>query len=263
MRLNEIMLFWRKPIYTKEHLKLMKEHNLTQHNIYYINNEPALRRINSMLDYLSQCMTSMVTRFMYDVNLPFKKLVIEIWDDEIDDGIKVITGCLGVQEVRIIYSPWKFFTVDDLEKKKITIDIVEQAALVFCSEGFSFGEDFKNACRLVRMANYENRWLWKRKQSKNKLTAEVVVLHDIREIHIWLSVYNHCGQMLRRVLVHKQNANSNWLKMYYLGNLSWKDDIVSITSKEGFLFSLDTVTYGIQKADENRPPSIDIYFDPV
>lgn len=163
MRLKEIMIIWRKPNYSEENVKLMNNLNLAKNNVLFIGDEPVRNRIGVVLSKLCACMTDMVTRLMYDVNLPFKKLVIEIWDTQIDDGIKVATGCLGIQDVRIVFSPWSIFVANELRKKKIAIDIIEQAALVFCKEGCSFSNDFLHACNLVKMANYENRWIWKRK----------------------------------------------------------------------------------------------------
>lgn len=86
-------------------------------------------------------------------------------------------------------------------------------------------------------------------------------MHDTRHIKVMMIIYNRVGQMLLKSLVHEQNADSWGLHLHYLSELYWDENVINITSSEGFRFAINMDTAEIIKNDDNRFACIDHYWE--
>lgn len=259
MRLRQLDTVWESANYSEENIKIMEKYGLKKTFKDGKMAPNGMHRIDARLSDICACINDMVLRLVNQKDFPFCKLVIEIWEDEVKHFKTPLIDWSGICELGMLYSPWRIFDATEVERKKIAVDIIEKASLKLENDLQLDMASLLKACESIKLANYENKWVWKRKQSKSRLTAEVTVVHTTETIEIWMTVYSPKGQMLRHLLVNTQNANSNSLKDHYLGDLFWTDDVATLTSSEGFNFSVDMNSGKVSKTEIARPSYIEIY----
>lgn len=181
----------------------------------------------------TRCMTSLIERLMEPtITEECWKIMIECTEDEIKEP--VLAEVIFIQH-NINFND--FFSLNDVEKKKKTIDIVWDC-LHLWEDKIPF--DMKNiyrACQKVRELEYVNKRKWKRPIKSSQYIAQFEIEHDVKSADIYVSVYDHKRNFVKRKLMVRTQPHE-WSICDYLGKIEWiaKDEI-ALHSQEGQVFT--------------------------
>lgn len=141
-------------------------------------------------------------------------------------------------ETYCVYDYEQLFKLDDLDIKKVTLDLVENTVVSAMEEQKWDTKSFKNACNLVRKNNYQNNWVWKKKTNKG-MFAEVRVEHDVRKARIFLSIKKSNGKIIKEHLI-AETIPIEFVFFSYFGELKWiNDNCVMLKTKNGEVYTTD------------------------
>ncbi len=241
MRFDEIRFDWLMPRVSDEARRLGLERGMSPDEV-----ERVATRLQA--DFALACMACCVSEMVCRVTGPLKTEKVHIVIIRLMDRAPNSEACGsdGWITVNLEYDPSPILFMGDLERKLAFLGLIERAMeVVERCYGMDAGPVLE-ACQTVRRLGCENLWVWKRRQSASRMTAEVTVAHSTEEIEIYLTVYNRRGQMVARELAARLRP---WSYMWpvcddYLGSLTWDGDVVTLAggSRSGFRFSLDVAT---------------------
>ncbi|GAA0177103.1 hypothetical protein SH2C18_03890 [Clostridium sediminicola] len=129
---------------------------------------------------------------------------------------------LGIYHVQVSFDINDFFKLDDLEKKRKTLELINTAVSEVVKKENWDEAIFENAYNRVIKENYVNKWVWKKPKNNpgRKYLAKVLLEHDIYSCDISIIITDKKEQVIKRKLVVKEKP-SEWMFAKYFGNLKW------------------------------------------
>lgn len=141
----------------------------------------------------------------------------------------------GFYVVFIPYDIDDFFKLDDLGKKKKTLELIDIAtAHIIEKEGWD-RTIFDEAHHQIVNNDYMNRWIWKKpKNSPNrKYLAKVFGNHGLYSCDIGIIIEDKNGQIMKQEVVVSEKPEE-WAFLKYLGDLKWiSGNEVVLIGKDG------------------------------
>lgn len=219
-------------------LDVMKAYGVSRSEaikIDYSNNHK--KYVVQMRDY-TRCITSMIERFFEPIpNEKYWKILINVLKKEDSDFRENSSG--GVLETYCVYDYETLFEMSDIEIKKITLELVEKTVLETMYNHNWNTESFEYACNQVRINDYQNKWVWKKKKNKLGIIAEIFINHDVKNVEIYMRIKSKSNELIKEELLIKDIPNE-FVYVPYLGDIKWIDDhCVALMTKRGDLYKVE------------------------
>jgi hypothetical protein len=152
-----------------------------------------------------------------------------------DDCRKILVDCVHtIREERIMKDFWGIFTVqvpfdyeeftkssEYLKKQKALQLLMAGVEIIVAQQGWSMAPFEAVRTRIIEQ-NYENVWMWKKpvKSPDKKHTAEVICVHDVKQIDIHIVIKNKEKAIVEsKVVVSK--LPDEFAYAGHLGKLVW------------------------------------------
>lgn len=186
---------------------------------------------------MSTCVTGMIQRLMAPVrNDRFHLLTISCDSYSEETSVSCYDGYCQVS------IPWDlsgFYDLDDYQKKKVIVDIVEAGLDVLEANGIVPVASPRKACAIVREVGYQSIWVVNEKRSASKLKASAIADSNTERLLVWLYVFGKGGQMMGRFLMAETGPEMVHVRNSYAKSMAWTGEALSITSEDGFGFAWD------------------------
>lgn len=129
---------------------------------------------------------------------------------------------LGIYTVHIPYDIDNFFKLNDFDKKRKTLDLINIAIEHIVEKEQWDKIRFDEAYNQIISENYINTWIWKKqKHSPNrKYIAKVFCEHDIYYCDIGIIIVDKSGQIIKKEVVVTE-IPTEWVFIKYFGDLKW------------------------------------------
>jgi hypothetical protein len=140
----------------------------------------------------------------------------------------------GIYSVHIPFDVDDFFKLDDFDKKKKTLDLIQIAiSHIIEKEGWD-KTIFDEAYNRIISENYINTWIWKKQKNNpnRKYIAKVFCEHGIYSSDIGIIITDKNGQIIKKEVGVSEKPDE-WAFGKYFGDLKW------ITNNEVVLISKD------------------------
>ena len=204
------------------------------------------KRINFRMQ--TRCITAFVERLLKKVNTPdFWKILINCGSNVDKRESKVVGGVYGIYyELNVE----KFMQLSDIEKKRVTLQILKENVIKIFENLQIDSGDFEKVCEQIQRCKYRNEWVWGKKKNK-KLTAEGVLVHNIKSAQIFLRIYRDNERIgVFEILTTKPDE---FCFSKYLGKIKWIDDeTIAIEQKNGAEYLLIDINEGITNTREEN-----------
>ncbi|MCZ8516022.1 hypothetical protein O9H85_27195 [Paenibacillus filicis] len=130
----------------------------------------------------------------------------------------------GVCHICIPLDINRYFSLENLEKKKIILSVLKQGIDRVVEEKKWDKAPFEHAYQNVISKGYINQWTWKKpkKSPDRKYSAEVFCTHEIDEFSIWIIIKNSYGVEVNRKKIIREVPNE-WDFAEHLGKLTWQN----------------------------------------
>lgn len=172
-------------------------------------------------NFQTQCITTLYENFLPKLHTDnVRKININCGGQ--DNDIKVTEHIDGFLEIHIPFNFKLFFTLDDMEKKILLLETLQQAVL-WVADKMNWEENiFRETYEKVRSADYECKYIWKKPKSNKSRQHKAVVEIEVTlyETKLYLSIINKKGELIKQQIVVEEKPNSYLLEMY-LGKLVW------------------------------------------
>ncbi|WP_054024976.1 hypothetical protein [Bacillus sp. FJAT-28004] len=146
------------------------------------------------------------------------KVLIECVDEITDPGIKDFTGVCTAQ---VQFHKDTFLSMNDQEKKEITLKLLRKGIDKIISEKGWDSAPFNQAFDLVIKADMKNEWFWKKTFSSpdRKQKASLYIVHEVSVVKAYLIVIDKNNEVILRSEVFRGRPNE-WDYAPYLGENS-------------------------------------------
>jgi len=145
----------------------------------------------------------------------------------------------GIYTVQVIYNVDEFFKLDDLGKKKETLELIQVAMTQITEKEGWDKEVFDDAYSTVVSENYINEWVWKKQKNNpsRKYIAKVLCEHNIYSCDISIIIVNKSNEVIKKEVIVTEKPDE-WKFGNYFGDLKWisKDEVVLISKMGSFEF---------------------------
>ena len=175
------------------------------------------------LENQTKCITSFFARFLGCINTKdTKKLLIKCVPKV--QGKAILTFSGGFCDVQVPFDYDYFILLDDLGKKKLTLETLMKGIRMVAADKSWDMEPFERTYVAIVEAGYKNEWIWKKavRSRDKKHTASVFLRHEISEIEIFLIIGDNKGiEIFREKIISE--LPSEWAYSEHLGEIKWLD----------------------------------------
>ncbi|MBB5356242.1 hypothetical protein HNR43_002222 [Anoxybacillus mongoliensis] len=182
---------------------------------------------SAIFHYETRCITSLYTRLLPEIHTDGEKgVIIQCVPDlsrlsEKEMGIEMVPDFITVY-VEMDYNQY-FSLMDNLEKKKMTLELVQQGVEKLADERGWDKQIFRDIYNKIKELNYKNTFVYKEKSSPNrKYICSIVCEHEVSHVDICLEIKRRNGNKVLRkerlVRVDRPHESFYWR---YLGELTW------------------------------------------
>ena len=141
----------------------------------------------------------------------------------------------GVCELEVQADVEQFFTLSDPHKKEWTLQVIEDGMGKLLPQTGWPQEPFQQAIERARALGLVNEYVWRKPlhAPTRKMTAEILVQHDVRACDISMIIRHRSGQILRRELLISEMP-SEFSFYWHLGALKWQSATrVALINRDG------------------------------
>ncbi|MEK4529785.1 hypothetical protein NST38_30745 [Paenibacillus sp. FSL H8-0104] len=167
-----------------------------------------------------RCIASLYERHFgkYKTNDAWKVLISCV--SEITDPRVVTYG--GVCETQIQFHVDSFFSMNDQQKKEVTLDLLRKGLEKVIPEKGWDSDSFERAFSKVIEAEMRNEWIWRRIISSpdRRLKAGLYIVHEVTFVIGNLIVFDKSNQEVLRTEVFRDRPNE-WAYVQHLGKIHW------------------------------------------
>ncbi|WP_342565758.1 hypothetical protein NST84_11805 [Paenibacillus sp. FSL R7-0345] len=170
------------------------------------------------------------------------KVLIECVDEITEPGVRVYSGVCTVQ---VQFHVDTFFSMNDLEKKETTLDLMRKGIYTIISEEGWNEAPFEKAFEQVMAVKLVNEWFWKKPllSSDRKYKASLYIVHEVTVVKAYLIILNKNNREVLRLEAFKERPNE-WNYARYLGKLVWlSQNEVVLFNKNNETVRKATVSY--------------------
>jgi len=175
-------------------------------------------------DNQTRCIASFFARLLGRFNTKdTKKLLLKCVPQL--QGKEIITFLGGFCDVQILFDYDSFMLLDDLSKKKLTLETLMKGIRMVAADKNWDMEPFERTYAAIIEAEYKNEWVWGKpvKSPDKKHTAKLFFKHDVNEIEFYIIVENKKeGEIFRKMILSE--LPNEWNYVEHLGELKWLDD---------------------------------------
>ena len=179
----------------------------------------------------TRCMTALYERLFGYINTKdCRKILIECINNEADRSIK---NLLGVYVTQIQNNQEAFGKLSDLDKKKVTLEILLGGIKKIAAEEKWEMEPFERTYAKIVEAGYKNEWVWNKpvKSPDKKHIVKVLVQHEVNAIDIFIVFSDNRGVEIQRNRIITEEPDE-WAYSSHLGEIKWLDDNnIALTNK--------------------------------
>ncbi|MDP4147003.1 MAG: hypothetical protein Q8936_21435 [Bacillota bacterium] len=141
----------------------------------------------------------------------------------------------GIYSVQVAFNVDEFFKLDNLGKKKKTLELIKVAiSQLIEKEGWD-KEIFDEAYNRIVSENYVNKWAWKKQKNNpsRKYIAKVSCEHGIHSFDISIVIMDKNNNIIKEETVVREKPDE-WMFGRYFGDLKWiSNNEVVLVDKEG------------------------------
>jgi len=141
----------------------------------------------------------------------------------------------GVCELEVRSDVEQFFTLSDPHKKEWTLQAIEDGMGKLLPQTGWPQEPFQQAIERAKALGLLNEYVWRKPlhAPARKMTAEILVQHDVQTCDISMLIRDRSGQILRRELLISEMP-SEFSFYWHLGALKWQSATrVALTNRDG------------------------------
>lgn len=182
---------------------------------------------------MTRCMTSMIERIMEPIHTKdCWKILIECVDKCSE---REYQNLLGVYSIQMVFDRNRFFNASDFDKKKMVIDVVQEAMRRF-SDWVEFDVNHINtACIEIIKKDYLNEWFWKKSCFMEKKEAKIKIIHNVNDVKIYVVFSENNIFSEEKLLICTSPDERSYSS--FLGKIRWiaKDEIELVT-KSGDIY---------------------------
>ncbi|MCL2049297.1 MAG: hypothetical protein FWG87_11290 [Defluviitaleaceae bacterium] len=146
----------------------------------------------------------------------------------------------GLYEVRIQFNHDDFVSLNDYDKKAMTLELL-MTGLRKTARCLNWEiEPLEEVYARVKELGYVNEWFWNKKARcpRKKYTAQLHIMHGVKQVDISIVLTDKSGAEIKREIVASGRPDE-WFYTPYLGEIKWADEdtvvLVDRDRKEWFL----------------------------
>lgn len=138
---------------------------------------------------------------------------------------KSIKDLLGVYAVQVQFDYDSFISLDDLGKKKMTLETLMKAIRAVAADKNWDMKPFEIVYTKILEERYKNEWMWKKpvKSPDKKAVAHVFLQHEVKQIDIFIIICDKNGREIVREKIITELPNE-WNYVQHLGEIKWLDN---------------------------------------
>lgn len=211
--------------------KIANEYNVDLSEAKKIDYQQRHKEKALKMDRCTRCITAMIERYYSPINTDkYWEILINVLKEENKDFRENSSG--GALEAYCVYDYDELFEYSNIKFKKVILELVEKTVLSVMEEHGWDNESFKYACEQVRVNNYQNTWIW-RKKKHNGFTAEIIIDHDVQSVKLFMQVKDKSNKLMKQELI-VETLPSEFIYVPYLGSIEWiSDNCVALKTKNG------------------------------
>lgn len=238
MRLKEFAVTCPYIKHENQILNTMNQYGVSRSEAIKIDYRNNHREYVVLLRDRTRCIASMIERYYKPITTDkYWKILVNLLKEEDSSFRENSSG--GVLEAYCVYNYKTLLELSDYEFKKVTLELIEKTVLQAMREHNWDTESFVYACDQVRLNDYQNKWVWKKKKNKSSIVGEVFIEHEVKSVKIFMRVKSKSGEIIKEQQLIEDMPNE-FVYAPYLGEIEWiSDNCVALITKKGELYKTE------------------------
>lgn len=212
---------------------IMKQNNCSHNDATKMDYESNWKEKRRKFRLNTRCISSMFERlFGKFITKNCCKLLIECVPEVAEHELLDFSG---IYSVKVLFDYNNFIEQNEYQKKKMTLEILMEGIRIVAENQKWDVEPFKDVYSRILELDFINEWAWKKPvvSSNKKYHAEVMMLHDVRFIDIYIIVRDTAGNEIKREKIISELPDE-FAYARHLGDLKWtSNDTVTLINKKG------------------------------
>lgn len=213
--------------------RIMNENNCTRNDAVKVDYEQNWKSKRRDFSLRTRCISSMFERLMGKISThSCSKLLIECVPFQ-SESLLLDFSEINTFKIQFDYDSFKL--LDNNEKKKLTLEMLMKGVQALSEKEKLDFQKFIVVYNQIVESNYRNEWVWQKsiKSPNKKLSAELIINHEVELVYISILIRNINGNIMK-VEEILTDLPDEYAYSKHLGRLSWQNDkTISLINKKG------------------------------
>lgn len=190
-------------------------------------------RRHRQFNFETRCVAALIERLLPKITTADSWKVLFKCVSTINRERHLVSG--GVCELEVQADVEQFFTLSDPQKKEWTLQVIEDGLSKLLPQTGWPPEPFQQTIERARALGLVNDYVWRKPlhSPTRKMTAEILVQHDMQACDISMIIRDRSGQILRQELLISELPDEFFF-YWHLGALKWQSATqVALTNRDG------------------------------